>query len=147
MKDNFGLRGDVTIILRDKDGNVIDERDIKNTVTDAGYDAICALIGNTTQPNDFAYTGIGTGTTPVVGGDTALETELTRVSNTYAHSVGTKVFTMSATYNAGVGTGAVTESGLLNDNSGGTLLNRIVFAVINKGVDDSLEVVWTITLS
>ena len=147
MEDNFGLRGDVKLILRDKDGNIIDEREIENTIVDDGFDFICDVIGNTTQPNDMAWTGIGTGTTGVTTADAALETEVTRVANVYAHSAGTKVFTMTADYGAGVGTGAITESGLLNAAAAGIILNRVVFSVINVGGSDTLQVVWTITLS
>ncbi len=147
MEDNFGLKGDVELILRDKNGNIIDQRNIENTIVDTGFDAICAVIGNTTQPNDFAWTGIGTGVVAVQTADTTLGTEVVRVANVYGHSAGTKVFTMTADYAAGVGTGAITESGLLNAASSGTLLNRVVFAVINKGAADTLQVVWTITLS
>ncbi len=147
MKENFGMRGDVTIILRDKHGNVKDQRDIRNTIVDVGYDFICDVIGNTTQPGDMHWTGIGTGTTGVLGSDTTLETEVVRVVNVYAHSTGTKVFTHTADYGAGVGTGAITESALLNAASLGIMLNRIVFSVINKGASDTLQVVWTITIS
>ena len=147
MEDKIGLRGDVTIILRDKYGNIIDEREIENTIVDGGFDFICDVIGNTTQPNDMAWTGIGTGTTAVTTADTIIETEVTRVANVYAHSTGTKVFTMTADYGAGVGTGAITESGLLNAAAAGTMLNRVVFSVINVGGSDTLQVIWTITLS
>ena len=147
MEDKFGLRGDLTIILRDKDGNIIDQRDIRNTIVDAGYDFICDVIGHVTQPADMHYTGIGTGSTGVLGTDTTLETEVTRVANVYAHSVGTKIFTSTADYAAGTGTGAITESALLNAAVAGTMLNRVVFSVINKGVSDTLQVVWTVTLS
>ncbi len=147
MEDKFSMRGDVTIILRDKDGNVIDQREIENTIVDAGYDFICAVIGNTTQPNDMAWTAIGTGSTAVQGSDTTLATDLVRVANVYAHSAGTKVFTHTADYAAGTGTGSIVESALLNAASAGTMLNRVVFDVINKGASDTLSVVWTITLS
>ena len=147
MIEIFGMKGDVELILRDKEGEVIDHRNVENTITNAGYDFICDVIGNTTQPNDMAWTGIGTGTTGVQGTDTALETQAARVANVYAHSTGTKVFTMTADYAAGTGTGAITESALLNASSAGTMLNRIVFDVINKGASDTLQVVWSITLS
>ena len=117
MKDNFGLRGDVTIILSDKDGNIVDKREIRNTIVDAGYDFICDVIGNTTQPGDMHWTGIGTGTTGVLGNDTTLETEVVRVANVYAHSGGTKIFTHTADYSAGIGTGAITER-KFNNKSG-----------------------------
>ena len=147
MEDKFGLRGDVTLILRDEDGNIIDKREIENTIVDGGFDFICDVIGNTAQPADMHYTGIGTGSSAVTTADTIIETEVTRVANVYAHSTGTKVFTMTADYGAGVGTGAITESGLLNAASNGTMLNRVVFSVINVGGSDTLQVVWTITLS
>ena len=147
-EENFGLRGDVTIILRDKDGNIVDQRNIRNTIVDAGYDFICAVIGNTVQPDDMGWTAIGTGSATVLGTDTTLTTHLVRVANTYAHSAGTKIFTHTADYAAGTGTGAITESGLFNQvTTGGTMLNRVVFSVINKGASDTLQVVWTITLS
>ena len=44
-------------------------------------------------------------------------------------------------------TGAVTEAGIFNAASGGTMLCRTVFSVVNKGADDSLSVTWTITLT
>ena len=147
MEDNFGMKGDVELILRDENGNIIDQRNIENTIVNGGYDFICDVIGNTTQPNDMAWTGIGTGTTGVQGTDTAIETQAARVANVYAHSTGTKVFTMTADYAAGTGTGAITESALLNASSAGTMFNRIVFDVINKGASDTLQVVWSITLS
>ena len=147
MEDKFGMRGCVELILRNEDGEIIEQREIKNTIVNAGYDFICDVIGNTTQPNDMAWTAIGTGSTGVQGTDTALETQAARVANVYAHSTGTKVFTMTADYAAGTGTGAITESALLNASSAGTMLNRIVFSVINKGASDTLQVVWSITLS
>jgi len=147
MNGKFGIRGNLNIILKDKEGNVIDSRKLHNTIVDTGYDFICDVIGNTSQPADMHYTAIGTGTTGVTGGDTTLETEVIRVTNVYAHTPGTKIFTHTANYSAGVGTGAITESGLLNAASVGTLLNRVVFDVINKGSSDTLEIEWIITLS
>lgn len=147
MEDKFRLKGNVEFILRDKDGNVIDQRNIENTIVDAGFDAICDVIGKENQPSDFHWTGIGSGTTPVTTDDTTLETELVRVANVYAHTPDTKLFTMTSDYAAGTGTGAITESGLLNAASNGTLLNHIVFDVINKGANDTLQIVWSITLS
>lgn len=148
MFDIIKIGGVVKYTLRGPDGKIKETKKVKNLITNAGFDAICDVIGNTVQPNDFAWTAVGTGTTAANVADTALETELgTRSTNTYAHSVGTKVFTATITYGAGVNTGAITESGLLNASTGGTLLNRQVFAAINKGAADSLEIEWSINLS
>jgi hypothetical protein len=50
-----------------------------------------------------------------------------------------------ATFPAGTGTGALTEAAILNAASAGTMLNRVVFSVINKGALDSLTITWKIT--
>ena len=146
-KDKFGVRGDVQIILRDKDGNIKEEQNVRNLVVDTGYDFICDVIGNTTQPGDMHWTAIGEGIVDPAGADITLGSELVRVTNQYAHTPGTKEFTMTASYGAGTGTGSITESGLINAASDGTLFNRVKFAVITKGASDTLQIVWTIQLS
>lgn len=45
-----------------------------------------------------------------------------------------------ATFAAGTGTGALTEAGIFNASSAGTMLNRVVFATVNKGASDTLIV-------
>ena len=45
------------------------------------------------------------------------------------------------------GTGAITEAGILNAGSGGTLLCRTVFSVVNKASSDSMTITWTVTIS
>jgi hypothetical protein len=91
---------------------------------------------------------IGSGTTAAVVGDTGLESELGRVALTTAGgTVSGAVVTYEATFNAGTGTGAVTEAGILNAGTGGTMLCRTVFNVVNKGQDDTLSITWTVTIS
>jgi hypothetical protein len=57
------------------------------------------------------------------------------------------VATYVASFPAGTGTGAVTEAGIFNASSGGTMLCRTVFSVVNKGADDAMSITWTITVS
>ena len=52
-----------------------------------------------------------------------------------------------ASFAAGEGTGAITEAGILNAGSGGTLLCRTVFSVVNKAASDSMTITWTVTIS
>ena len=51
------------------------------------------------------------------------------------------------TITVAAGTGAVTEAGIFNASSGGTMLCRTVFAVVNKGADDGMSITWQITVS
>jgi hypothetical protein len=95
----------------------------------------------------MGWIAVGTGTTAFAAAQTALVTELNRQSATYAHTNLTKVFSFSASYAAGVATGAITEAGVFNASSAGTMLDRVVFSVINKGADDSLTQTFTFTMS
>lgn len=148
MNNNINISGIVKYTLRGPDNNIKDQRKIKNLITNVGFDFICDVMGHTTQPTEAQYIAVGTGTAAANVTDITLQTELgTRSIGVYTHSVGTKVYTMTVTYGAGVNTGAITESGMLNAAAAGTLLNRQVFAVINKGAADSLEIEWEITLS
>lgn len=52
---------------------------------------------------------------------------------------------MVGTFGPGNAVGAITEAGVFTASSGGTMLARQVFAVINKDSDDSLEITWEIT--
>lgn len=55
--------------------------------------------------------------------------------------------TYTALFAAGNATGAVVEAGIFNALTGGTMLCRTIFPVINKLETDSLAITWTITIS
>lgn len=118
-----------------------------NMIVNGGYDLICNALGAGSRPGILSHIALGTGTTAVAATQTTLVTELTRLAAAYAHTAGTKVFTMSATFGAGVATGAITEAGVFNAASGGTMFDRITFEVINKGADDTITAQFTFTLS
>ena len=148
FQDLIKMRGDVTVQVFDKDGNVKDSRQIKNMVVTAGKEFIAASMLKTTtnSPAAMSHMAIGSDNTAAALGNTALGTELGRVSLTSGTASGA-VVTYVATFPAGTGTGAVVEAGILNASSSGTLLCRTVFAVVNKGADDTMSVTWAITVS
>ena len=55
--------------------------------------------------------------------------------------------TYVASFGAGDGTGAITEAGLFNAASGGDMLCRTTFSVVNKGSQDSMTITWEVTVS
>jgi hypothetical protein len=148
FQDLIKMRGDVTVQVFDKDGNVKDSRQIKNMVVTAGKEFIAASMLKTTtnSPAAMSHMAIGSDNTAAALGNTALGTELGRVSLTSGTASGA-VVTYVATFPAGTGTGAVVEAGILNASSSGTMLCRTVFAVVNKGADDTMSVTWAITVS
>jgi hypothetical protein len=144
IQDGLKITGSLKVCVFDKDGNVKDERQINNLVVTAGKNFIASRMTGT--PTAMSHMAIGAGTTAADAANTALETELGRVSLTSGTTTGA-VTTYVATFGAGTGTGAVTEAGILNAGSGGTLLCRSVFAVVNKGADDGMSITWQITVS
>jgi hypothetical protein len=148
IKDHIEMRGDVTVQLFDKDGAVKDSRQIKNLVVATGKTFIAASMLKTTtnSPTAMTHMAIGADSTAAASNNTTLGSELGRVSLTSGTSSGA-VVTYVATFPAGTGTGAVVEAGILNGSSGGTLLCRTVFSVVNKGADDTMAITWQITVS
>ena len=144
IQESIKAKGELQIKLFGPDGKLKGEQNVPNLVVTTGKTFIAARMVGT--PTAMSHMAIGSGTTDPAVGDTALETELGRVSLTSSASSGA-VVTYIASFGAGTGTGAVTEAGILNASSGGTLLCRTEFSVVNKGADDSMSITWTITVS
>ncbi len=145
MNDGLKLRGDVALVLRDKDGNVKDERNIKNLIVDSGLNFICDRMKN--DETAMTHMALGSGSTAAAAGDTSLGSQLGSREALDSDTVSSNTITYTASFEAGDATGAVTEAGIFNAASGGTMLCRTVFAVVNKSADDSLSVTWAITLT
>lgn len=96
------------------------------------------------------HIAVGTSTTAVTVGQTALLAENARAALNAAGAVkptNKNVMRYEATFAALVGTGALTEAGLFTAASAGTCIARTVFPVKNKGDDDIFTVVWEITIN
>lgn len=145
--EGLKLKGTMTAVLTKEDGSV--ETHFKdNIIVNVGFDFIADAIGKSaSRPGVMSHIAVGTGTVAAAPANSALGTELARSAATYAHTAGTKVFTFTTTFAAGTGTGAITEAGVLNAATSGILLDRVVFAVINKGAADTLQVTFTFTMS
>lgn len=147
-KDTMKATGKVNIVIRDDAGFVKDEVTINNLVVDDGLDWIAARMYDTGIPDEMSHMEVGTSSTAANSADTALGAAVagsrTALSST---TVTNNAVAYVATFGAGTGTGALTEAGLFNASSGGTMLARTVFSVINKGASDSMTVTWTITIS
>ena len=140
INDDLKLKGKLAISLN---GEVVQEVD--NLVVTAGKGYVASRMKDATA-TAMSHMAIGSGSTAAAASDTALGNELGRVSLT-STSVSSAVVTYVATFGAGTGTGAVTEAGLFNASSGGTMLCRTVFSVVNKGSADSMTITWTVTVS
>jgi hypothetical protein len=145
MNDGLKLRGDVALVLRDKNGNVKEERKINNLIVNTGLNFICDRMKN--DETAMSHMALGSGSTAAAAGDTTLGSQLGSREALDSDTVSSNTITYTSSFEAGDATGAVTEAGIFNAASGGTMLCRTVFAVVNKSADDSLSVTWTITLT
>jgi hypothetical protein len=147
IDETMQLQGAMTLIVRRASGDV-ETVHKDNIIVNVGFDFIADAIGKSaSRPSVMGFIALGTGTTAAAASQSALVSELDRNAATYAHTGGTKAFSFTADFPAGDGTGAITEAGVFNAASGGIMLDRVVFPVVNKGADDSLTAVFTFTMS
>ena len=148
IRETLKPTGKLNIVLRDKDGNVKDERNVDNLVVTTGLNYIAARMTDTGIPTDMSHMAVGSGSTAAALGDTTLGTELGRVALTGAEGAPSgNDIVYTATFAAGTGTGALQEAGVFNAGAAGTMLCRTTFSTVNKGADDSVTITWTVTIS
>ena len=144
INDDLKLTGSLKIEMN---GKLI--REVPNIVTTAGKGFVASsMVKTSNSPAAMTHMEVGTGTTNPAAGDTALESAVSgsRTALTSSNVTGAAIAYL-CTFAAGTGTGALTEAGIFNASSGGTMLCRTEFSVINKGASDSMTVTWTVTVS
>lgn len=151
LKDGFKAKGRVGIVLRDKDGNVKEERDIDNLVVTEGVTFIAArMVGTST--NVMNTMKLGTSSQALANGDTGVVSHATGetvTGNNFGASASGAVVTYTATFGAigSGGTVGIKEAAITNNDTADKCLCRVIFDVVNKGEDDSMSVTWTVTIS
>ena len=140
LHDNFNMTGHLSIALNDE---VVQE--VPNLVVTAGKGFVASRMKDAST-SAMSHMASGTGSTAAAAGNTALGSEADRNTLT-STTVSGATITYVATFGASEGTGAITEAALLNASSSGTMLCRTVFAVVNKGSQDSMTITWTVTVS
>ena len=145
LSDIFKPTGELEIVVRDANGNIKEIRQAKNLVVSVGKTYIASRIVGTAS-NIMTHMAIGTSTSTPTAGDTQLGTEAGRVTLASGSNTSNAI-TYTATFPAGTGTGAITEAAVLNASSGGTMLCRTTFPVVNKAAGDSIAVTWVVTIS
>jgi len=140
LNDDLKLTGKLTIAIN---GETVKE--VPNLVVTAGKGYVASRMKDTSA-TAMSHMAIGSGTTPAAASQTALVSELARTALTSTTVSGADIVYVD-TFAAGTGTGAVKEAAILNASSGGTMLCRTVFSVVNKGANDAMTITWTVTVS
>ena len=147
INDTAMPTGQVHIQHFDAEGNLKGERQVKNLVVTTGKNYIASkMVATTNSPVSMTHMAIGTGSTTPAAANTALGSQTGRVSLS-GSSVSSNAITYTATFPAGTGDGAITEAGIFNASSGGTMLCRTTFRVVNKASGDTIAVTWVVTVS
>jgi hypothetical protein len=148
LNENLNPIGTVVLELRDEFGN-IKQYEESNLVVNLGLAYIASRMKDATA-TAMSHMAVGTSSTAAAAAQTALVAEIARVALSSTTIVTTTVandaIQFQATFPAGTGTGALTEAAILNAGAAGTMLNRVVFSVINKGALDSLTITWKVTI-
>lgn len=145
LQETLKMKGELTVVVKDSNGNVKEERHIPNLVVTAGKNHIASrMVTNATTI--MSHMAAGTGTTTPAAVDTGLVVEAGRVTLS-SYTASTNVVTATATFPAGTATGAITEAGIFNAGTAGTMLCRTTFPVVNKAAGDSIAITWNITVS
>jgi hypothetical protein len=147
VTEELKATGLVKIVQTNASGEIVKEFNVPNLVVTAGKNHIASKIAATTNsPAAMTHMAIGTGTSTPGASDTALGTQTGRVSLS-GSVVSTNTITYTATFPAGTGDGAITEAGVFNASSGGTMLCRTTFPVVNKASGDTIAITWVVTVS
>lgn len=150
---SFIQGGDLTPVGRlyiskvSPDGTVVDYGLVSTkVVTDVGVQFIVDAFQNLTEVELFKYHASGTGTTAESAAQTALVTEVAaRATGTQVEGASANIYRTVATISYS-GTFAITEHGIFSATpSGGTMLDRSVFAAINVQSGDSITFTYELT--
>ena len=140
--NSMDLAYTMQLVRKNSAGEIVEERQIHNTVTTAGKNAIADQLLASPTLGKPTHIGIGTGTP----GANALGTELDRNALSSKTRSGA-VVTMVGNWAAGDGTGAITEAAIFDAASAGNALLTTGFSEVNKAAGDTLEITWTLTIS
>lgn len=143
--DTLRMKGDVYVI-KTKDDGTEEKYFYPNLVVTAGKNFITNRMSANTV-NIMNRMAVGNSSTAANASDTTLGGEVARVAlDVTGGTPSSNTITFAATFPAGTATDALTEAGLFNSTSGGTMLCRTVFPVINKGAADTISISWVVSI-
>lgn len=142
----IGMVGNVRLENRGPDGVIKDVREGENLVVAAGVTYILSRMKDASA-TAMSHMGLGSSTTAASSSQTDLGSILGAREALDSTTANAANIVYVCGFEAGDATGAVTEAGIFNASTGGTMLCRIVFSVVNKGAADTMTVTWTISLT
>jgi len=143
------IKGRWFVKLYGAEGQLKGEREGDNVITTNALDFLANFLNSAAAAAStfsMRYVAIGTDSTAEAAANTTLGVEVARTTGTVSYT-SSAIYRVTATFASGTGTGAIVEYGLFSSSTGGTMFNRDVEAVINKGANDVLVVTTEVTFS
>ena len=141
------LVGSLELVLIKRGGRVIPLGLASRRVITTAFvsDMVDELIAETSGWGDYKYHDSGVGGTGEDVGDTDIETTdgESRVAGTQAEDAA-NIYETVATISY-TSTKAIVEHGVMNESTGGTLMDRSVFSVVNVVNGDSIQFTYKLT--
>lgn len=149
--DSIKLKGTYKLEIVDVNGNIRDSWIVNNSIVTAGKAQIALLVGDASA-TPFTYLAVGTSSTAVSAGQTALVAEITdsgleRASGTVSRTTTTvtnDTYQITKTWTAS-GTKTVEEIGVFNASSSGTMLGRALTG--SKALSSGEQLIATYTVA
>ena len=145
-------QGDVNIKALDKDGNILQEDNLKNLITSAGKNLLAESLRNGSLDAEIKFISIGSDNTAPSAGDTTLGNETFRkavTSQTAGGSVGVTITNLYVAPEEAVGTieeiGFFSGSSASSTTDSGTLFARVLYSRTKTAVE-SIQIERTDTI-
>lgn len=151
FKDDIKVKGEVSIVVTDKDGNLKATRDVHNMVVTTGKNHIASRIAGLFDSYGdtgaiISHIAFGTAVTFPTLTDIELGYQLgPRYPIEILYPVATNVVVMTSSYSGQ--TGILTEAGLFNHATAGTMICRTTFLEVPMIITDILAITWTLTIN
>lgn len=151
--ESVKLVGEIHMVLKDRKGNLREDRLIKNTITTVGKAQLARLMVLDVAGTAFDYIAIGVGTPGATtlgsesstnGGTRRGGADVTGSITTTTLTDDTAQFLTTFTFTGNL---ALTEEGIFNAASGGCLLASQQFAVLNVADGDTLQITHKIKVA
>ncbi len=146
FRSELGIKGLALVQLWGPDGELKEERIIRNTVTELMDVQVADQMSDQGQAA-IGYMAVGTGTGQT-SASTGLATSLDRNaldSTTQGTAGADNDVVYVASWAAGDGTGTITEAGIMQADNNTTMMMYASFGAITKGGSDTLTITWTAT--
>ncbi len=147
LKEQHGIKGRLTILLRNKDGKVVEERRVNNIITNAGKNLVANYFTGGIQAVPELYIAVGNKDTKADPTDIVLGDFLEEAEANTEVDEGTATVTATLPAKGGEGENQeLREAGILIHVQGQepVLYNRVTFPVVNKSGNMEMTLTWEV---